>query len=249
MTGTAANRPFWRRLRALLTLAVPLVLALVLELIAPAPSTSWASLTQLQEDPAAPLVALVALGAWACTVWLLLVVAVTVCGRLPGAAGRIARRTARRVAPASVRALLKVAVGTTVAVSVFGGTPSALADDRPAITSSYDWPGVALKASPAPELDWPSVPPNHAAPKPPAPAPTRAAAVAHPGPAAGTDVIVHAGDTLWGIAARDLGPEATPTQVAQAWPRWWSANRTVLGDHPELIHPGEHLTAPHDTHR
>ena len=56
--------------------------------------------------------------------------------------------------------------------------------------------------------------------------------------------VVQPGDSLWRIAARALGPGATPQQVAQAWPQWWSANRDVIGDHPDLIHPGESLAAP-----
>jgi nucleoid-associated protein YgaU len=56
--------------------------------------------------------------------------------------------------------------------------------------------------------------------------------------------VVHTGDSLWAIAHRELGTDATQRQVARAWPRWWAANRAVIGNDPDLIHPGDRLTAP-----
>ena len=47
-----------------------------------------------------------------------------------------------------------------------------------------------------------------------------------------------AGDSLWSLAARHLGPGADATEVAEAWPRWWEANRAVVGDDPDLLLPG-----------
>lgn len=57
-------------------------------------------------------------------------------------------------------------------------------------------------------------------------------------------VVVTRGDTLWAIAARHLGPQATDQDVAAHWPRWYAANRAVIGDDPDLILPGQVLTAP-----
>jgi nucleoid-associated protein YgaU len=57
-------------------------------------------------------------------------------------------------------------------------------------------------------------------------------------------VVVQTGDSLWEIAARDLAAGASDAQVAQAWPRWWSANRVLIGDDPSLIHPGDLLIPP-----
>jgi nucleoid-associated protein YgaU len=57
-------------------------------------------------------------------------------------------------------------------------------------------------------------------------------------------VVVHRGDTLWAIAARHLGPGATAEEVAQAWPRWHESNRSVIGDDPDLLLPGQQLTPP-----
>jgi LysM repeat protein len=58
------------------------------------------------------------------------------------------------------------------------------------------------------------------------------------------DVVVHRGDTLWDIARRHLGPAASDAEVAHAWPAWHEANRTVIGDDPDLIRPGQILRPP-----
>lgn len=57
-------------------------------------------------------------------------------------------------------------------------------------------------------------------------------------------VVVRRGDTLWDIAARHLGPQATTQDVAEAWPRWYAANRDLIGTDPDLILPGQELTVP-----
>ena len=57
-------------------------------------------------------------------------------------------------------------------------------------------------------------------------------------------VTVAAGDTLWDIAAVQLGPVATSADIAAEWPRWFVANRQVIGDDPDLIYPGERLAPP-----
>ncbi|MFC3687800.1 hypothetical protein [Aquipuribacter hungaricus] len=62
--------------------------------------------------------------------------------------------------------------------------------------------------------------------------------------APGVEVVVLAGDSLWSIAARHLGPGADDTEVAAAWPRWWEANRAVVGDDPHLLLPGQQLVPP-----
>lgn len=56
--------------------------------------------------------------------------------------------------------------------------------------------------------------------------------------------VVRPGDSLWSISARTLGPDACDAQIAAEWPRWYHANRTVIGAEPDLIHPGQELVAP-----
>lgn len=60
------------------------------------------------------------------------------------------------------------------------------------------------------------------------------------------EVVVKRGDTLWTIAARHLGAEATDAAIAEEWPRWYAANRTAIGDNPDLILPGMILRPPSD---
>ena len=58
------------------------------------------------------------------------------------------------------------------------------------------------------------------------------------------EVVVHRGDTLWDLARRQLGPQASDAEVAQAWPRWYAANRPVIGADPGRLLPGQRLVAP-----
>ncbi|MEN8581877.1 hypothetical protein ABFP37_04080 [Burkholderia sp. RS01] len=61
---------------------------------------------------------------------------------------------------------------------------------------------------------------------------------------AGTEVAVRAGDSLWAIAARALGPAASDVEIAAQWPRWYEANRNVIGADPNVLLPGQVLTPP-----
>lgn len=53
--------------------------------------------------------------------------------------------------------------------------------------------------------------------------------------------VVRAGDTLWDIAQEQLDTH-TDAETTDAWKAIWRANRTVIGDHPEEIVPGQALT-------
>lgn len=59
-----------------------------------------------------------------------------------------------------------------------------------------------------------------------------------------TAVTVLAGDTLWDIAAAHLGAEASDVQIALEWPRWYAANRGLIGSSPDVLLPGQILLAP-----
>lgn len=91
----------------------------------------------------------------------------------------------------------------------------------------------AAAASPAPT----------AASAPALPLPS-AHAVAHAASAPST-YVVRPGDSLWGIAERHLGPHASNAEIAAEWPRWYRANRGVIGSDPSLIHVGARLVVPH----
>jgi len=57
-------------------------------------------------------------------------------------------------------------------------------------------------------------------------------------------VAVKLGDTLWSIAAQELGPTATSTEIDAEWHRWFAANRAVIGDDADVIEPGQRLSPP-----
>lgn len=113
-------------------------------------------------------------------------------------------------------------------------TPSAAAAPSPA----HPAPARAVATSPAPAPGWtPSRPLQR-----PQPASSLVTGSVDSHPAA--EVVVHRGDTLWDIVRRQLGPDASDAEVADAWPAWHHANRTVIGDDPDLILPGQILRPP-----
>ena len=57
-------------------------------------------------------------------------------------------------------------------------------------------------------------------------------------------VTVVGGDSLWSIAARRLPDGAPARDVTAAWRALWRANAEVIGDDPDLIHPGTILRLP-----
>ena len=63
-------------------------------------------------------------------------------------------------------------------------------------------------------------------------------------PPTGHVVTVLAGDTLWDIAARHLGPTASDVDVALRWPLWYEANKAQIGENPHVLLPGQILRAP-----
>ena len=237
----------------------------VLLLCAPRPGAALALLRQpsAATDPTAPLVALVALAAWAVTAWLAVAVLVVAAAHAPGLAGRVGQALARRVVPRAVRRAVEAMLGLVVLTTPLAAAPASAAPppERPA-GISLDWPGapaaahVPLTALPAPAagedeapryaLDWPGAPARgaEAAPRPESTASARPAP-APPGPtAADRAVVVRRGDSLWRVAERALGPDASEREVAAAWPRWWAANREAVGDDPDLITPGTRLQPP-----
>ena len=56
--------------------------------------------------------------------------------------------------------------------------------------------------------------------------------------------VIVAGDCLWDIAARLIGPGASNAAVDHGWRAIYVANRAAIGDDPGLIQPGLVLTVP-----
>lgn len=57
-------------------------------------------------------------------------------------------------------------------------------------------------------------------------------------------VAVLAGDSLWDIAAHAMGPGASDVEIAMQWPRWYEANRAIIGQNPDVLLPGQILQPP-----
>lgn len=115
----------------------------------------------LAVDPTAPLVAVLALLAWLTAVYLLLVAMVAVGSQVPGVVGAACRALLRRVAPATLRRAVELALGIGLTVgSVAGLAGPAAAQEQPAaaarpLAAVLDHPLASPPASPGPSLDHP----------------------------------------------------------------------------------------------
>ncbi len=164
---------------------------------------------------------------WLLLAWLGLAMVLTAAADLPGRSGRLADRIAGRTVPRAIRQLLAVGIGAAV---VTGSAGVAMA----APTTAH---AVSATARVAPDLDWPAR----------AAAPPASASVARPAtPAA--PVVVRTGDSLWSIARDHLPAGASNADISAAWPRWYAANRSVVGPAPDLLEPGQHLIVPTELH-
>ena len=220
------------------TLAMAGVLVVDLRLLAAA----WSTVRAAHEGAAGfeelvsavALVVLATAASWLC-------VAVTAC--LVAECGRLGARltggAAAALAPRRLRLLVRLACGVAVAAPL-GALPAGAAE--PAGCDS-----IACASAPAglPVPDRPDVtstslggpPARPTATKPPPTTPST------PMP---TVVTVQRGDSLWSIAAAHLPRHVDAAEVAAAWPRWYDANRAVIGSDPDLILPGTELIAPGD---
>jgi hypothetical protein len=174
-------------------------------------------------DPERVVLAAAGLLAWAVWAWGALGLLLTVASEVPGAAGAAARVLSRVLLPASMRSAAGVALGVGLVLAA----PAAAAAPAPPQPAAGvpDWPdGDGGTATPAPP-DWPAA----ATPQ-----------------EAGAHVVVR-GDCLWLIAEdhlEALGSRPTDAQVAEAVQRWWAVNASVIGQDPDLIHPGQVLRPP-----
>ncbi len=98
--------------------------------------------------------------------------------------------------------------------------------------TTLSWPAAAVTPPPLDRL----------VPLPPGGAPGGVAA-APADPVVLSEYRVVAGDSLWAIAARHLGDD-DPVRVDRYWRAIYAANRAVVGDDPDLIHPGQLLVLP-----
>ncbi|MBV9174068.1 MAG: LysM peptidoglycan-binding domain-containing protein [Chloroflexi bacterium] len=217
--------------------------------------------SRLIADARAPRTAIAASGAdrvvvdlttgvlWFISIWVACGLAASLVVRVPGAAGRLAFLIARRMLPIAVIRLVGGAAGLSVALAA----PAAAAINAPTPPSpvpttaavSIGWPtdrpsSLTSNVPLAPSPSSSGKPAAHPAPHGPAPHPRKTDAVT-----------VVPGDSLWAIAARRLDVEngsershPSDAEIAEAWPRWYARNRTVVGPNPSLIRPGQVLQPP-----
>ncbi|WP_435768873.1 LysM peptidoglycan-binding domain-containing protein [Nocardioides sp. SYSU DS0651] len=171
------------------------------------------------------LVQLCSVAALAAGGWLWLVTSGVVVDAARGAA--CAPDRAARV-PGAVRRTLLAACG----VAALTATPAAADDTGTGRRTGPTLPAGALHGLALP--DRPAGAPADAAPA---------------GPSATTPVVrVRAGDSLWSIAARHLGPTAGVPEVAAYWRRIHRLNADLIGPDPDLVVPGQQLRLPPGDH-
>jgi hypothetical protein len=165
------------------------------------------------------------------------------------------RRAAGLAVGASLASAPVLSAGTALAAPVV--PPPVVAAPRsadgagPAPHTAGEWPDLSRHptAGPVPPERLPVTPPATPPATPPRPVtppvrtppPTPSAEPSSPT----TGIYqVRRRDCLWTIAARSLGPEATPAAIEAAWHRWYQANREVIGADPNLLLPGQRLALP-----
>lgn len=155
-------------------------------------------------------------------------------------------RAARAIAPLAVRRLAAALLGLGLV-----GAPLAVALPAQADRAVATAPATGQADATRPAVDLPAL--DRWTPDRPAPAaavnqPAEPLALLvsrpHRGRAVSDHVVVRRGDTLWDIAARALGPDASIADVAASWPDWYAANRSTIGPDPDLILPGQLLRPP-----
>ncbi len=222
-----------RRLLLILTGGLTAVLAAEAAWTA-ARQVSWVATAPVSRHAVdAAAAAVLAPAAWLLIGWLGVVAALAGVAAGPGRRSAPASRLLDRLAPSVLRRAAAALAGASLAAGAWAGP--AFADPSPASTphaTSFDWgPPAESTAS----VD-------------PAPAPRAVpSAVPGGGPLLAATVTVRPGDCLWQIAAASLasaGAAPSAAEIAAAWPRWYAANQSVIGDDPGLILPGQRLTAP-----
>ncbi len=173
--------------------------------------------------------------------WLLLGVALETLSLLPGALGRAAGSASTALSPRLARRAVAVVLGLGVGAGVGGG--GAHAAPQRVLAALHAGVATAL-----PDPSWCAAPDPGWTPEPPRVRPQPDVGVLAGRPAGEDEdeagVVVRRGDSLWAIAARHLGEGATDAEVAAQWPRWYAANRDVVGPDPDLIRPGQVLRPP-----
>lgn len=178
--------------------------------------------------------------------WGLSLVAALACAVLQRTGNTRAAEFAGRLSPAFMRRLALMAVGLQLLGTPLANAAAGAEEDpgRHPVTAavSVSWtPTAAEQACGTATPQWrPTAPAVD--PGPLVAGPVRSVRQP-PGTDAG-EVTVVVGDSLWLIAARAIGPTASEIETARLWPRWYEANRGVIGEHPDVLLPGQVLRPP-----
>ncbi|HEY0888024.1 MAG TPA: LysM peptidoglycan-binding domain-containing protein [Nocardioides sp.] len=148
-----------------------------------------------------------------------------------------ARRSRAVPRPLRRAVLLACGVALTTSGTAIADTPQDAPRDA-SYDASYDAPAEVLLAG----LPYPARAHDATAPAATAPGATALGAT-------GATVTVRPGDSLWSIAARRLPRGASDAAVARTSALLHRLNRDVIGDDPDLIHPGQRLRLPDRTLR
>jgi hypothetical protein len=183
--------------------------------------------------------------------WILsLVIAITSAG-LERAGSRRAAEITGKYSPAFMRRLALAAVGLQLLGAPLAHAGTVSADPRWSPTSPQATAAVWMPTEQAASAPHPGPGGTDPRWKPNAPVVGPVPMTAHPVRSARQHpvdedgyVTVVAGDSLWTIAANQLGGSASDRDIALEWPRWYEANRAVLGDNPDFLLPGQVLRPP-----
>jgi hypothetical protein len=168
--------------------------------------------------------------AWALVSYLTLSVAAAALAHLTSAIGPLGGAL-NRLAPHCLRRLVDTAITVGLAAAVLGASTATVLPRAAGATPAVSTTTPHSTAS-AGDLDWPGLADTVRRPRPDV------------GLVNGSRVLVQPGDSLWSIAARHLGSSADGPAITAAWHEWYAANRQVVGNNPNLIYPGQRLTAP-----
>ncbi|WP_199237053.1 LysM peptidoglycan-binding domain-containing protein [Kribbella antiqua] len=196
--------------------------------------------------------------AWMAYGWLVLAVLATVLEQLPGAIGAVGSALAGRITSRTSHALLRSALGVAAATPLTVSVAHAASPDASNWRATEPRSSVLTGAVGVPHSSGAQVGASTRAAEPDGTrvrvgvpdrpttgAPTRYTDLRSGQPVrlAGR-VVVKPGDTLWSIAAAELGPNADHSAIAARWPAWYAANRQQIGPDPDLILPGQVLRTP-----
>jgi len=227
-------------------------------------SDAWTAIAAAgPASPADGILIVVALGGALLSLWVGLGTALSALSALPGALGQASTLLAARIAPTAVRKVVAFVLGTALSAALVPGTAVARTGHeapRAAVVASAQYAAGALGSAvdSAPNASFSlvsdavhtsntihAIHARNETDRAPAPSwsPERSTPSANSEDRV-VELVVHRGDSLWSIAARHLGREATTSQIDAEWHRWFAANRLVIGDDPNAIRPGQVLSSP-----